>query len=67
VHAVHVAPEGEADGALLGGRRAGGQVQCGDVSGEEVCRLSVHVVSGGDVGSECVVPVGSGGETGGRP
>jgi hypothetical protein len=69
VHAVHVAPEGEADRTL--GRRRGqverGQVQYGCVPRVEVCRLRVHVVAGGDVGAEGVVPVGAGREAGGRP
>jgi hypothetical protein len=67
VHAVHVAPKSETEGAVLGWGGNGGQDQLGHVPRVEVCCLRVHVVSGGDVGSERVIPVGSGGEAGGRP
>jgi hypothetical protein len=62
-----VAPKCETEGAILGGGGNGGQDQLGHIPGVEVCRLRVHVVSGGYVRSERVIPVGSGGKTGGRP
>jgi hypothetical protein len=67
VYAVHVAPKGETERAVLGWGGNGGQDQLGHVPGVEVCCLRVHVVSGGDVRSESVIPVGPGVETGGRP